>query len=141
MAAKRSAEGAEAVSRREFMRDTAASAATLVASTQVAHAATKTQEPKPPEKVLIFGHVLQRYLKQWQITSDFDVVARKLGVRLEVVGRQKLTGRLNALSDAERAEAAALAKRLIGDAKQHKRPRPTDAEVERPPGSTWPCAP
>lgn len=116
------------ISRRQFLRVTAASAATLTAAERVAHA--EADKPKGPEKVLIFGHVPQEYLKRWQITSDLAVAARKLGVQVEVVDKEKLRARHAGLSDAERAKAAELSRQLIAGARQGKRSRPDDAEVE-----------
>jgi len=128
MRKKQNIEGVEAVSRRKFMRMTAASAATLMAGTHFAQ--TPTNQLKLPEKVLIFGHVPQQYLKKWEITSDFEVVVRKLGIQLEVVPKEKLIERHNGLSNPERVKAAALAKQLIREARQGERPRPNDAEME-----------
>jgi len=58
------------------------------------------------------------------------VVARKLGVQLEVVPRKKLMGRYNGLTDAEHVKATALARQLITEAQQGGRPRPNYAEIE-----------
>lgn len=128
MRKKPNMKGVQVTSRRKFMRMTAASAATLMAGAHFAKSASS--ELKPPEKVLIFGHIPQQYLKKWEITSDFEVVARKLGIQLEVIPKEKLIERHNGLSNSDCAKATTLAKQLITEARQGERPRPHDAEIE-----------
>jgi L-fucose isomerase-like protein len=114
--------------RRKFLSATGTSAALLLSAAGPAASAGKT--PQPVEKVLLFGQVPHKYLNQWEITSDFDVVAEKLGIRIEVVPKDALRARYEGLSEQQRGEAAALAKRLVDEAQQDGRARPDDAELE-----------
>jgi L-fucose isomerase-like protein len=100
----------------------------LLSATTGAAAAEDVSETV--ETVLLFGQVPLLYLKEWEITSDFELVARKLGVRIEIVSRDELRARYEGLSKSESSEAAALAKRLVAEAQQGQRPRPDQAEIE-----------
>jgi L-fucose isomerase-like protein len=81
------------------------------------------------DKALLFGRCPHDYLAEWEITSDFGLVRRKLGVEIEEVPREELAARCEALSKKESAEAAALAEALIAGADQGERPRPGDNEI------------
>jgi len=66
------------LSRREFLSAGASSAMLLSG----AAGPVQTEEvPEATDKVLLFGSVPQKYLKDWEITSDFELVARKLDSR------------------------------------------------------------
>ena len=116
------------LSRRAFLDATAASAAAVLSGVTGSLAAEKA--PPRAEKVLLFGQVPYKYLKEWEITSNFELVAEKLGIRIEVVSRDELRARYEGLSENERAEAAILARRLVEEAQQDGRARPDDAEIE-----------
>ena len=117
----------DSLSRRTFLDATAASAVILL-PTVTGSLGEKT--PDAAGKVLVFGQVPHKYLEQWEITSDFEVVAEKLGIRIEVIPRNELRARYEGLSEPQRSEAAALAKRLVSEAQQEGRPRPADTEIE-----------
>lgn len=126
MSADSRMEGHAPLSRRAFLD--AASAAVLLSGVRTSAA---TEKPRPPvEKVLLFGPVPHRYLDQCQITSDFDLVADKLGIRIEVVPKDELKAVFDAQSETQRDEAANLATRLVAEAQQRDRPRPDDVQIQ-----------
>jgi hypothetical protein len=84
------------------------------------------------ETALLFGAIPHTYLDEWQITSEFALVERKLGVRIKQVPQQALMARYHGLHDGERAEAATLAEDLLAGATRDRRAKPvTDSDVER----------
>ena len=113
-------------SRRGFFSATGASVFLSAAGRAVA----AENAPKGDQKVLLFGPVPHRYLKEWEITSDFEVPARKLGIRIEVVSKKELRARYDGQSEKERTEAAALAKRLVAEARQGERPPPDNVQIQ-----------
>jgi L-fucose isomerase-like protein len=114
-------------SRREFL-SVGASGAVLLSSAAGEVRTEKVAEPA--DKVLLFGSVPQKYLQDRETPPDFERVARKLDIRVEIVPRGELKARYESLSDAERNEAAALSKRLVVEAGQQERPRPDDAAIQ-----------
>ena len=88
-----------------------------------------TRRENDLERALIFGGLPMKYLTEWEITADIDLVAGKLRVELVVVPHEELMGRYAALPEDRQREAAALAERLIAGADQSDRPRPDDQEV------------
>lgn len=81
------------------------------------------------KKALLFGRCPHDYLSEWEITSDLDLIRRKLGVDIEEVPRKELTERYGGLSERESVEAVALAERLVAEADQGERPRPDHGEI------------
>ena len=88
------------------------------------------QTPGATDRVLLFGEPSAKYLEESQITSDFELAAKKLAIRIEIVSRNELKSVYDNLSDDRRREAVLTAKRLVDEAQQEGRPRPGDAELE-----------
>ena len=70
------------------------------------------------EKALLFGGAPHEYLREWEITADFDLVEEKLGVRLEEVSLDELLGRYTKLGQADSQVARRLAECLVSGASQ-----------------------
>lgn len=80
------------------------------------------------ERVALFGGVPHAYLDEWAITSDFGLVERRLGVRIDVVPLEELLARYEGLSEAEQDRATALAEGLVAGADETEADQP-DAEA------------
>jgi L-fucose isomerase-like protein len=115
------------VSRREFL--STSSFSTVLLSAAQGSAGTE-KVPEVADKVLLFGSVPRRHFKDRGITSDYERIARKLGIRIEIVPRAVLKARYENLSDQERKEAAVLSKQLVAEARQGERSRPNDADID-----------
>jgi L-fucose isomerase-like protein len=84
------------------------------------------------EKVLVVGGLPRRYLEQWEITADLGRVRDVLGVSVEEVPVEELTGACDALCDADRERAGRLCEELTGRAPDARGARPpSPAAVER----------
>ena len=83
------------------------------------------------DRALLLGGVPYQYLEEWAITSDFARVERTLGVRVEVVPVEELVARYEGLRDDKRAEAAALARALVGGAAQTDAQQPDDEAMQK----------
>jgi L-fucose isomerase-like protein len=84
------------------------------------------------QTALLFGAIPHTYLDEWQITSDFSLFERKLGVRIEHVPHEELMDRYRGLDAQERATAAVLAADLLAGATRDRRAKPVARiDVER----------
>jgi L-fucose isomerase-like protein len=84
------------------------------------------------DTALLFGAMPHAYLDEWQITSDLDLIDRKLGVRIEQVPHEEWMARYEGLDAQERAEATLLAEGLVSGATHDRRAKPiARPDVER----------
>jgi L-fucose isomerase-like protein len=96
---------------------------------ETAEAATVDNVTEEREKVLLFGQCPKKSLNKNRITSDFDTIYRKLGVRIKEVAREDLITRYQGLNEQESTEAVELTEELIAGAKQFGRPRPATPDI------------
>jgi L-fucose isomerase-like protein len=84
------------------------------------------------QTALLFGAIPHTYLSEWQITSDFALIERTLGVRLDQVPHEELVARYADLAAQEQARAAALTEDLIAGETRDRRAKPVAvSDVER----------
>jgi L-fucose isomerase-like protein len=68
------------------------------------------------ETALLFGGVPCKYHEEWAITSDFELIERKLRVRIEVVPLEALVARYEGLGERDGEQAAEIAEALVAGA-------------------------
>ena len=92
-------------------------------------AAPNSNKTKAREKVLLFGQCRPGFLSQNQITSNFDKIYDKLGIRIERIKRDDLIARYKSLNEQESDEAKTLTETLITGAEQKGRPCPGTTDI------------
>ena len=83
------------------------------------------------EKALLFGGLSLDYLREWEITSDLQLVVDKIGVVCEQVPHPELQDRYEALTEDERAEADEVAGALLRGAPPAEGGPPDEGKVRK----------
>lgn len=94
-------------------------------------AMTRDKEPHAGETALFFGGLPENYLAEWEITSDLDLIERKLGVRCETVPAEEVMDRFETLPGQPSSLGGELSRQLRGEAAGTLPEGMTEEDVER----------